>query len=124
LNRKKNNLQNIFLLENEEEKVYLMNTLVRLLTKIPVVDIERLREGVRKVSPSFLYYQFNESLPVDSPPLTAVHTFPNGGAIQLLEQSLNSIKQEGIPRLSQECQVSLFVVSLIYLMKVLLSCCF
>jgi hypothetical protein len=121
LNRKKNNLQNIFLLENEEEKVYLMNTLVRLLTKIPVVDIERLREGVRKVSPAFLYYQFNESLPVDSPPLTAVHTFPNGGAIQLLEQSLNSIKQKGIQRVSQECQV---IVSLIYLFKVLLSCCF
>jgi hypothetical protein len=114
LNRKKNNVPNIFLLENEEEKVYLMNTLVRLLTKIPVVDIERLREGVLKVSPSFLYYQFNESLPADSPPLTAAHTFPDGGAIQLLEQSLNSIKQKGIQRVSQECQVSLFVVSLIY----------
>jgi hypothetical protein len=88
-----------------------MNTLIRFLQKIPSRDIRILRENVLNISHSYIFYQFNESIPRDSPPLTAIHTFPNGGAIELMNDFLLKIKQKGILQNSEECQVSSLLFS-------------
>jgi SLT domain-containing protein len=70
---------------------------------------------------SYLYY--NTSSPSttsvgkaasggDNKPLTASHTFPNGGAIQMLEMHFNEKKAEGINNISAACEVRLVVLDL------------
>eukprot|EP01034_Spumella_vulgaris_P033223 gene33223-40994_t len=81
-----------------------VNTLVRLLQKIPQSDIDALQAAVMRVAPSYRYYEFNTSLGRDAPPLTATHTMPTGGAIRQLERLLAARKRSGVVNVTQKCE--------------------
>ena len=82
-----------------------VNALVRLLQKIPVEDIKKLQTEVMIHAAHYRYYSFNSSLPVDAPPVTAVHTFPDGGALHQLDRMLELRKRKGVVAVSELCQV-------------------
>jgi hypothetical protein len=82
-----------------------VNTLVRLLQKIPQTDILALQRAVMAAAPSYRYYEFNSSLGKDAPPLTATHTYPSGGAIGQLERLLSARKSSGVVNVTRQCEV-------------------
>lgn len=80
------------------------NPLIRLLLKISKQDIRSLREQAWNISSQYRFYDFNTTLSRSSPPLTASHTFPTGGAAQQVDRFLTHRKQQGITTLSQRCE--------------------
>lgn len=91
------------------------NTLIQILQKISYRDIRLLRAMAQNVSlHSYLYYNTSSFAPLatgagkassgDNKPLTASHTFPDGGAIHMLEMLLNEKKAEGISNISAACE--------------------
>jgi hypothetical protein len=109
-NKKKNNPKQLSVSDDLRSKIVNSpwNTLVRFLTKIPSRDVRILRENAFNVSNYYLFYQFNETLPKDAPPLTASHSFPNGLVTQLFENFLLKIKKKGIVEVNTQCKVILF----------------
>lgn len=83
-----------------------LNTLVRVLLRIPEYEIKRLQAGVHAVADAYKFYAFNSSLSVDSKPPPAYHTFPTGGAIDYFEAELQKRKEMGIKNMFQSCQVN------------------
>jgi len=79
------------------------NTLIRLLQKVSAQDIARLQEGVRNVSKYFQFYALNTTLRIDVTP-PAVHMFPSGGAMEMLEHALVQRKKTGISDIHSRCQ--------------------
>jgi hypothetical protein len=114
-NKKKNNPKQLSVSDDLRSKIVNSpwNTLVRFLSKIPARDVRILRENVFNVSNYYLFYQFNETLPKDAPPLTASHTFPNGQVIRLFENFLLKIKKKGIVEVNTQCKVILFFLILL-----------
>lgn len=78
-----------------------INTLIRVLLKVPDDDFHLLQQGLRKASHHYSYYAFNRSLDIIP---TANHIFPTGGAIDIIAQQLSIRKNRGLPRIYEECQ--------------------
>jgi len=78
-----------------------LNTLLRILLKIPIQDFHALQRGVRDVAGAYSYYSINKSMS-DIP--TATHTFPTGGAIKHLEQALVYKKNKTINAIQIYCR--------------------
>lgn len=91
---------------NINNKQPVINTLIQLLQLIPKEDIAVLQRNALEASRHYLYYTHNTSIAVKAPPLTALSTFPSGGAIHYLEAFLNRRKEEGVMTAALKCQVS------------------
>jgi hypothetical protein len=78
-----------------------INTLLRILLKIPDEDFHHLQQGVRAASHYYSYYRYNQSM--KSIP-TASHVFPSGGAMETLAHQLSIRKRKGLQRIHHECQ--------------------
>jgi hypothetical protein len=78
------------------------NTLIRILEKISLEDIQILQKNVNEIAHTYHYYKFNLSM--ETIP-TSVHGFPNGDAIKNLESLLSMRKNAGIFNISKTCQV-------------------
>jgi hypothetical protein len=95
------------------------NTLVRLLSKIPSEEMQRLRGNAYAVSHLFRFYSLNTSLAHSAPPLTATSTFPTGGAVAMLDQFLMDRKREGSFALWEQCLVCYNTQSLVNMLSTL-----
>lgn len=80
------------------------NPLIRLLLKISAADIRSLRDQALNVSNYYRFYEFNSTLTRSSLPLTASHTFPSGGAIEVLDKFLNDKKAKGVVNIMKKCE--------------------
>jgi hypothetical protein len=80
------------------------NTLIRLLHKVSAKDVTALQQGVRRVATYFQFYAPDAKMRTDVTP-PAVHMFPNGGAMQMLEQQLTLRKEKGVFDIGRRCQV-------------------
>jgi hypothetical protein len=80
------------------------NTLIRLLHKITTQDVAALQQGVQRVATYFQFYAPDADMRTDVTP-PAVHMFPNGGAMQMLEQQLILQKRKGSADIGRRCQV-------------------
>ena len=81
------------------------NTLIRLLYKISAQDVTRLQQGVQFASQYYQFYAMNVSMRTDVVP-PALHAFPSGGALHMLEQQLLRLKEKGTRTVYKQCQVS------------------
>ena len=81
------------------------NALIQFLYRIDGKDIESLQRGVHIYSSAYRYYEYNST--IRNNPLTE-SILPNGGAIHQLAWRLSKIKEEGILKISQQCQVISF----------------
>jgi hypothetical protein len=88
------------------------NTLIRLLHKISAQDVAALQQGVQRVAKYFQFYAPDANMRTDVTP-PALHMFPNGGAMQMLEQQLALQKKKGIADIGRRCQVLRKSVSLL-----------
>eukprot|EP01039_Chlorochromonas_danica_P004619 gene4619-5062_t len=86
--------------QNYEQGV-LLNPLVQVLRRIPHEEWLTLQRHGREAGERYRYYAFNRSM-VHIP--TALHQFPNGGAIALLAEELQKRKSFGLVRLFQKCK--------------------
>ena len=88
-----------------------INTLIRVLLKITDHEIAMLQDNVKLFSQYYRFYQYNASM--TSIP-TAVHYYPNGGAISKFAELLSKRKNEGIVKIGRACQVASFIVQVSY----------
>ena len=77
-----------------------VNSLVQILLKVSLKNIETLRVGVQIAAPKFRYYLMD-------PAMTAIPTssyaFPNGGAIQMMSLELSQRKALGTDNIRLQC---------------------
>lgn len=85
---------------NNSSLVPPLNTLLRVLMKVPKEDLQALQYGVQNVANVYSFYSVNTSM-VEIP--TAIHTYPSGGAIKQLERALAARKRKGIQTIKILC---------------------
>lgn len=77
-----------------------VNPLVLILQNIPPKDVEFLRAGVKKAAPFYRYYNLQSGM-TEIP--TAIHSLPQGGAIETLAAQLAQRKAKGIDSIRDAC---------------------
>lgn len=82
-----------------------VNPLIQFLSSIPQQDIETLQKGVQSVAKYYRYYQIDEHAPYANVIATALHTLPNGNAIDMFNVQLQNIKDKGIDDIYQKCAI-------------------
>lgn len=86
-------------------KGHYVNALVQILMRIPKKDIIYLQSGVKAAAPHYRYYSMNNDIDHLEDIPTAVHRYPDGGAIHALAKLLDLRLQRGIAVVADECDV-------------------
>lgn len=78
-----------------------INPLVQILQRVSAHDIEILRSGVEGSAPMFRYYKMKKEM--NEIP-TSKHSYPDGGAIEMITHLLSEKKGKGILNIKNKCQ--------------------
>jgi hypothetical protein len=78
-----------------------VNSLVQILQRVSIRNIEILRAGVESTAPKFRYFRMTPTMK-EIP--TATHKFPDGDAMKMLSMQLSQRKAVGLNKIKEMCQ--------------------